>query len=375
MLPKEQTDRGIGAAGPWNGYVVDQTSGVLFAATGSAAPDFDGRDRPGDNLYANCVLALDARTGKKLWHFQTVHHDLWDHDNASRPLLCEIKRGGKLQEVVAVLTKTGFCFVLDRKTGKPVFGVKEVPVPPSSMPGEVAARTQPEPLLPPPLAPTLFDSSQVTNISLESREAVLKLIGGLDCGQKYMPPTARGTVVAPGYWGGSPWSGASFDPRTDTLFANTNNLPGIMSNPADYKMLIDHEGYPGSKPPWGMLTAIDLNTGKFRWQKTLGEYKELTKRGVPQTGTPNLGGTLVTAGNLVFVGATCDQTLRAFDSRTGKVLLEYSLPASAFAAPMTYEVDGRQYIVVAASGGGFAKQFGFERGQMSDSFVCLALPK
>ncbi len=374
VLPAEQTSRGIGAGGPWNGYVVDQHKGVLFAATGSAAPDFDGRERPGDNLYANCVLALDARTGKKLWHFQTVHHDLWDHDNASRPLLCTIRRGGRAIDVVAVLTKTGFCFVLDRKTGKPVFGVKEVPVPGSTIPGEVASKTQPEPLLPPPLAPTLFDLNQVTNVSTESREAVLKVLEGLDFGKRYLPPTARGTVVAPGYWGGSPWSGASFDPRTNTLYANTNNVPSIMSNPADYKMLVDHEGYPGSKPPWGMLTAIDLNTGRFRWQKTLGEYKDLTERGVPQTGTPNMGGTLTTAGDLVFVGATCDQTLRAFDARTGKVLLQYRLPASAFAAPMTYEYQGRQYVMIAASGGGFAKQFGFDRGPMSDSFVCLALP-
>lgn len=148
-----------------------------------------------------------------------------------------------------------------------------------------------------------------------------------------------------------------------------------MSNPANYRMLVDHEGYPGSKPPWGLLTAIDLNSGKFRWQKTLGEYKDLTKRGVPQTGTPNLGGTLVTAGNLLLVASTCDQTLRAFDSRTGKLLLSYGLPASGFAAPMTYEIDGRQYVVIAASGGGFAKQFGFDRGPVDDSFVCLALPR
>ena len=140
-------------------------------------------------------------------------------------------------------------------------------------------------------------------------------------------------------------------------------------------MLVDHQGYPGSKPPWGMLTAIDLNTGKFRWQKPLGEYKELTLLGIPQTGTPNLGGTLITAGNLVFVGATCDQTLRAFDSRTGKVLFQHPLPASAFAAPMTYEVSGQQYVVIAASGGGFGKQFGFDRGLVSDAFVCLTLPR
>ncbi len=374
VLPKEQVAKGIGGAGAWSGYVVDHVSGVLYAATGSATPDFDGRDRPGDNLYANSLVALNAKTGKKLWHFQTVRHDLWDHDNASRPVLCQLTHKGKAVQAVAVLTKSGFCFVLDRKTGKPVYGIRDVVVPKSTTDREISSSTQPEPILPPALAPTLFTKNNLTNISAQSRASVLKLIEGLDFGEKYLPPTAKGTVVSPGYFGGSPWSGGSFDPRTNTLFANTNSLPGIMSNPANYRMLVDHEGYPGVKPPWGLLTAINLNTGKFRWQKTLGEYKELTQRGVPQTGTPNLGGTLVTSGNLLFVGATCDQKMRAFDSRTGKLLKEFDLPASAYAAPMTYEHLGRQYVVIASSGGGYMKRFGFDRGPVSDSFMCFTLP-
>lgn len=363
-----------GSAGAWSGYVVDSKRGILFAATGSAAPDFDGSKRTGNNLFANCVLALNATTGKRLWHFQTVHHDLWDHDNASTPVLCTVKRGGKSFDAVSVVTKTGFCYVLDRSTGKPLFNVREVPATPSSLQGEVAAPTQPEPVLPPPLSETVFTKNHVTNISSESRAFVLKRIEGLNYGLKYMPPARQGTIVAPGYFGGSPWSGASFDPRSNTLFVNTNNLPAIVSNPANYVFLTDQEGYPGVRPPWGTLTAIDLNTGKFRWRQPLGEYKELTRKGVRQTGTPNLGGTLVTAGNLVFVGATCDQTFRAFDSRTGKVLLEYLLPASAFAAPATYSVRGKQYVVIAASGGGYAKRFGFDHGPLSDTFVCLSLP-
>jgi quinoprotein glucose dehydrogenase len=304
-----------------------------------------------------------------------VHHDLWDHDNASRPVLCTVKRGGKSIDAVVVVTKTGFCFVLDRVTGKPIYPVREVPAEPSQMPGEKASPTQPEPVLPPALSETVFTEDHVTNLSPESTAFVRNLIRSFDFGKKYMPPTARGTIVSPGYFGGSPWSGASFDPRSNTLFVNANNVPGIMSNPANYRLLLDPEGYPGVKPPWGTLTAISLDTGAFRWRRPLGEYTELTRRGVPITGTLNLGGTLVTAGNLVFVGATCDQKLRAFDSRSGKLLLEYTLPASAFAAPATYSIKGRQYVVIAASGGGYAKRFGQDRGPVSDTFVCLALPK
>lgn len=364
----------VGGAGAWSGYALDDRQGVLFAATGSAAPDFDGTGRPGNNLYANCVLALDAKSGKLRWHFQTVRHDLWDHDNASPPVLCKVTRNGRAIDAVAVVTKTGFCFVLDRKTGRPLFKVRDVPAPASPIDGEVVATAQPEPVLPPPLSRRVFTQNEVTNISEEARKAVLNKLVGLNYGRPYMPPTREGTVVVPGYFGGAPWSGASFDPRTHTLFVNTNDLPAVMSNPANYVFLTDHEGYPAIKPPWGSLTAIDLDTGKFRWRKTLGEYRELTRRGIPPTGTPNLGGTLVTGGNLVFVGATCDQTFRAFDSRTGKTLLEHRLPASAFATPITYSVGARQYVVIAASGGGYAKRFGLDRGPLADTFICFTLP-
>ncbi len=361
---------GTGGAGPWNGYTLDARQGILFAATGSASPDFDGSGRPGNNLYANCVLALNATTGKLLWHFQTVHHDLWDHDNASAPVLCRVRRDGKDIDAVAQVTKTGFCFVFDRVTGKPLFDVKEVPA------GAIAggSPTQPQPVLPPALSETLFNEAMVTNLTPAARAFVMDQLKGLSYGQPYLPPTRQGTVVAPGYLGGSPWSGASFDPRTNTLFVNTNNIPAIVSNPENYRFLVDDRGYPGIKPPWGSLTAIDLNSGHFAWRKTLGEYRQLTAEGIAPTGALNLGGTLATAGDLVFVGATSDATFRAFDSRTGDLLLNYPLPASAYAAPSTFFVKGKQYVVIAASGGGLAKVFGFDKGPMSDSFVCFALP-
>jgi quinoprotein glucose dehydrogenase len=362
---------GAGGAGAWNGYVVDEKRGILFAATGSATPDFDGSSRPGNNLYANCVLALNAATGKLIWHFQTVHHDLWDHDNASAPVLCRVRRNGRNVDAVAQVTKTGYCFLFDRTTGKPLFDVREVSAP--ATPG--GSPTQPAPILPPALTETLFTDDKVTNISPAATVAVRNQLKGHSYGQKYLPPTKEGTVVAPGYLGGSPWSGASFDPRTTTLFVNTNNIPAIVSNPANYRFLVDDQGYPGIKPPWGNLTAIDLNSGQFVWRKTLGEYRELTAKGIPPTGTVNFGGTLATAGDLVFVGSTADATFRAFDSRSGDLMLSYPLPASAYAAPMTFTAKGKQYVMIAASGGGLAKFFGFDRGPMSDTFVCFSLPE
>ena len=290
-----------GAGGPWNGYVVDEKRGILFAATGSVAPDFDGRNRPGDNLFGDCLIALDAKTGKRLWHFQTVHHDLWDHDNASPPILCSVRRGNHNLDAVAQLTKTGFCFVFDRVTGKPLFDIREVPVPESLNPGEHASKTQPEPVLPPPLTDVLFTNESVTDISPESTSYVQKRISGLLFGKKYLPPSPQGTIMAPGYFGGSPWSCSAFDPRTHRLFVNTNNLPAVVGS---YETLTDQNGFPGTKPPWGNLTAIDLNRGNFVWRKTLGEYKELTRKGIPATGTMNLGGPLATAGNLLFIGST-----------------------------------------------------------------------
>jgi quinoprotein glucose dehydrogenase len=363
-----------GGAGPWNGFSLDERRGILYAATGSATGDFYGGKRLGANLYANCVLALDARTGKRRWHFQTVHHDLWDWDNAPQPLLCTVRRGGKPVDAVAQLTKRGVLFLLDRVTGAPLFPVREVPAPASEIAGERAWPTQPEPELPLPYARQVVTEADLSDITPETKAYMREKFRKLRSGRKYEPPTPEGSVAAPGYFGGSPWSGGAFDPRTHTLYFNTNEEPSIIELNPDgtggftYQWFRDQDGYPGVKPPWGQLMAVDLNTGSYRWKVTLGEFPALTAKGIPPTGTPTLGGTLVTAGDLVFVASTKDSRFRAFDSATGKVLWQHALPAPGYAAPCTYTVRGRQYLVIAAGGGKF---YGRETG---DAFVAFALP-
>jgi quinoprotein glucose dehydrogenase len=363
-----------GGANAWGGLTVDVQRGIAFCGTGSATSDFYGADRKGANLFANCTLALDARTGKRLWHFQTVHHDLWDHDIPCPPVVVTVKHEGKTKEAVAQVTKTGFCYVLDRLTGKPLFGVREVSAPPSDVPGEWAYPTQPQPLKPPPFSRQVFEP---TDISPQAREFVLNKLRTLRYNGPYTPPSADGTVVLPGFHGGANWSGASFDPTTGVLYVNSNNVPWLatLEKSSDsykftgYFRFTDPEGYPAVKPPWGNLTAINLNTGEFVWQIVLGEFPELTARGVPQTGTENFGGTIVTAGGLVFIGGTKDEKLHAFDKDMGKLVWEYKLPAGGYATPCTYAVNGRQYVVIAAGGGG---KLGTPSG---DAFVAFALPE
>lgn len=369
--------KGRGGANPWGGFTLDEESGILLCGTGSAGADFTGADRIGDNLFANCTLALDARTGQRLWHFQSVHHDLWDHDNPCPPVVTTVKHDGREIKAAAQVTKTGYCFLFDLHTGKPLFPIHEQPAPPSDIPGEHAAPSQPVPQKPPALCRIGFTKNDVTDLSLEAKSSVLKQLATLRYGESNVPPSIQGSVLMPGYHGGATWSGASFDPSSGMLYANTNDLPIVISMRQEpgkppafngYKSFVDSEGYPASKPPWGHLTAINLSTGEFAWQVTLGEYPDLRARGIPPTGTENFGGTIVTAGGLVFIGGTKDEKFHAFDKDTGKLLWDVALDAGGYATPCTYSVKGRQYVVIAAGGGGKP------RTRSGDAFVAFALP-
>ena len=369
-----------GGANAWGGVSVDVQRGIVFAGLGSAAFDFYGGDRLGQNLFANSTVALDARTGHRIWHFQTLHHDLWDHDLPVYPNLVTVQRDGKRIDAAVQVSKAGYVYVFDRASGKPLFPVHERPVPPSDVPGEQAWPTQPIPDKPPSYARQTFTADDVTDIAPENRQYVLEQIKSLSTRGAFDPPSERGTVTIPGFHGGATWSGASFDPQTCILYLNTNNMPNLMTLVKEppgasyayghrgYVRFRDQEGYPAVKPPWGVLNAIDLNQGKFVWRVPLGEHVALTKRGVPVTGTENFGGTIVTAGGLVFIGATKDEQFHAFDKATGELLWQHDLPAGGYATPCTYSVGGRQFVVIAAGGAG---KLGTRSG---DAFVAFALP-
>jgi quinoprotein glucose dehydrogenase len=359
---------------------VDVQRGIVFVGLGSAAFDFYGGDRRGQNLFANCTLALDAASGERVWHFQTLHHDLWDHDLPTCPNLVTVLHRGRRRDAVAQVTKTGYVFLFDRETGVPLFDVLERGVAASDVPGEQAWPTQPIPVKPPPFAAQTLTEDNITDIGTENRQYVLRELNAVRGRGAFHPPSLQGTVVIPGFHGGATWSGASFDPATGILYVNSNNVPNIMTLVAaspdsgyrykhkGYIQFRDHEGYPAIKPPWGQLNAIDLNRGEFVWRTTLGEHPELTARGVPRTGTENFGGTIVTAGGLVFIGGTKDEHFHAFDKSTGELLWRAKLPAGGYATPCTYEVAGKQYVVIAAGGAGKL------RTRAGDAFVCFALP-
>ncbi|WP_345265003.1 family 16 glycoside hydrolase [Nibrella viscosa] len=460
-----------GGANPWGGFSLDEERGWVFCATGSPAADFIyGGDRQGTNLFGNCVLALDATTGKRKWHYQTIHHDIFDYDNPPAPMLTTITANGKSSDAVVQFTKMGLTFVLDRDTGKPLFPVVEMPVPPSEVPGETAWPTQPFPLKPAPLNRLILTEADLTNITPESRASALKQFRKYKTGYLYTPASQQGTITLPGHQGGMEWGGGSYDPYAGVVYVNVNEAPTInqlvpyqdkgdlalataaergamlynrnctschganrQGNPPAFPALtnlklssaeirtvlhagrgmmpafsqftnqqvndlvaflesrpqevkpekvvssrvryaneapffVDPYGYPAIAPPWGTLNAVDLTTGDIRWKVPLGEYPELVAKGIRNTGSKSFGGPVATAGDVIFMAGTPDEKIRAFSKHTGEGLWEYQLPAGGYATPSVYMIDGKQYVVIAAGGGG---KNGTRYG---DSILAFALP-
>ena len=468
----------LGSANNWAGMSVDEQRGIVFVPTGSVAADFYGGKRLGDDLFANCVLALDAATGKRIWHFQTVHHDVWDRDLPAIPVLATITKDGKKIDAVVQTTKSGFIFLFDRKTGKPIYPVEEKPVPTQSeLLGEKLSSTQPFTTLPKPFVRQVLNEDDLNNLIPDSSyNDIKKRLVSYKTGNMFNPPSKEGTVIFPGFDGGAEWGGPAFDPSTGILYVNASEMPWILTmidvkndkinnetylqagqrlymqrcvschgperkgggnypslidvnkkyNAAAFNQLVSNgrkmmpafntlsdeeknaiasfildmkniqnkkfipspetkdpylqlpytntgynkfltkEGYPAVKPPWGTLAAINLNTTQVVWKDTLGDYPELKARGI-HSGTENYGGPVVTAGGLVFIAATSDSKIRAFNKRTGQLLWEADLPASGFATPAVYNVSGKQYLVIACGGGKLKTKSG-------DAYVAFALP-
>jgi quinoprotein glucose dehydrogenase len=444
----------IGSANNWAGMSVDDKRGLVFAPTGSAAFDFFGGNRRGDNLFANTLLALKAETGERVWHFQAVRHDVWDRDFPAPPSLITLRRDGRAIDAVAQITKSGHVYVFNRENGQPLFPIEYREVSTDGADGEFLADRQPLPVRPPPFARQILTEEMLTKRTPQAHAAVLERFRKVRSAGQFVPPSVDGTVIFPGFDGGGEWGGAAFDPETGLLYVNSNEMawilrlverqtpgpnasgrslylrycaschredrrgtppefpslaglsgarsaadvarmirrgggrmPGYagMPNAAvraivryvmtgedmkvaapaasqypieqkyvidGYNKFLDPDGYPAVEPPWGTLNAIDLNKGEIAWKIPFGEYPELAAKGLRNTGTENYGGPLATAGGLLFIGATNhDRKFHAYDKATGKLLWETLLPAAGNATPATYEIGGRQFVVIAAGGG------------------------
>ena len=382
-----------GAANVWSVIVADPERDLVFLPTSSPAPDYFGGMRLGEDRYASSIVALRASTGKVVWHFQTVHHDLWDFDNAAPPALVTVRRNGTSIPAVIQTGKSGMLYVLDRTTGTPVFPVEERPVPASSVPGEVASPTQPFTVVTPPLVPLRYSADDAWGPTPEAKAACHDILAALRNEGPFTPPSMQGTLSQPGNIGGAHWGGVAIDEGKSLAIVPVNRVPAMVQlfrtegfngdsirtvdagrgiTDFEYtrmrgtpyimrrRIILGPTGLPCTPPPFGSLVAVNLNTGGIAWNVPLG-----TMGGVP--GSPNLGGPIITAGGIVFIGATLDRAFRAFDVETGRELWKADLPAGARATPMTYEAGGRQFVVIAAGGGG---PFG-----AGDAIIAFALPR
>ncbi|HEY2849389.1 MAG TPA: pyrroloquinoline quinone-dependent dehydrogenase [Gemmatimonadaceae bacterium] len=393
-----------GAANAWSIISVDSARDLIFVPTGSASPDFFGGERLGQNLFANSIVALRASTGKMVWHYQTVHHDLWDYDVPAEPALVTIHRDGRDIPSLVQATKTGFLFVLNRETGVPLFPVEEKPVPASNVAGEQAWPTQPVPVLPRPLAPTNFDVKSVFAVTDSGRAWCRAQLAGARSTGIFTPPDTVPTVIFPGNIGGSNWSGVAIDPVRRLAIVPTNRLITLVAlvpraelmgkamggtrfdefapqRGTPYGMwrrhLISPDGAPCNPPPWGMLTAVDLETGAVKWERPFGRIAQLANvPGSDAWGSPNLGGAMITGGGLIFAAGAVDHSLHAYDINDGRELWSASLPAGVHASPMTYVTSsGRQFVVVAAGGHRELHARAGDYDKAGDYFVAYAVPR
>jgi quinoprotein glucose dehydrogenase len=385
-----------GAANVWAPISVDARRGLVFLPTTSPSPDFYGGQRPGSNGDADSVVALSAATGAVVWRFQTIHHDVWDYDLPAQPSLVTLRRGERSVDAVVQVTKTGFIFVLDRDTGQPLFPVIEQPVPQDPVAGEILSPTQPMPTKPAPLVPQTLTPDMAWGLTPWDRAACRRKIAGARSDGLFTPPSLQGSIAYPFEGGGANWGGAAFDPASQLLYINTSSMAHLITLfpiadlPAEEQaagpkrevrpqqgapfgvrreLLVSPLGLPCNPPPWGTLTAVDLTSGDFRWQVPLGTVRDLAPVPLPLAyGVPNLGGPVVTAGGVVFIGAAMDDYLRAFDARQGSELWRARLPAGGQATPMVYGWKGREYVVIAAGG---SARLGTRLG---DSIMAFALP-
>ena len=374
---------------PWGGISADVKNGIIYITTGNSAPYFVGVTRPGKNLYSNSVIAFDVRKKKVLWYFQETCHGLWNFDIGAPPILTTINKDNKRIDVVVAITKLGNTIILDKHSGEPIFDYEQKLAPASKIPGEKTCQYQPSFKIPEPFSRNVFKKEDVTNKSKEDRDFVMSQVDNSNYGF-FTPHEMNKFTITYNINGGAQWTGGSVDPYKNILYISANEsaykiMVSGSNDPdsvLDYKTnfmkadrLIDLKGYPGIKPPWGTLTALNLNNGKIIWQVPLGYFEELKKQGMPDTGTANFGGPTATLGGLVFVGGTLDKLLRAFDSETGEELWSHKLPYIGSAPPTIYEAKGEQYVVIPATGGSSLERMYPDLVESGDTFIAFKLDR